>query len=57
MGGGGGRPLVALQTGASDCHCALDLENFAALAARLFDDGAEVALLGDARETERALAW
>ena len=50
----GGRPLVALQTGASDLHRAWDTDHFAALAARLADDGAEVALLGDARETDRA---
>lgn len=50
----GGRPLVALQTGASDLHRAWDADRFAALAARLVDDGAEVALLGDAREADRA---
>lgn len=49
----GGRPLVALQTGASDLHRAWDTDHFAALAARLADDGAEVALLGDARESDR----
>lgn len=50
----GGRPLVALQTGASDLHRAWDLEHFAGLASALLDDGAEIVLVGDGRETGRA---
>lgn len=50
----GERPLVALQAGSSDPHRAWDLENFAALAGRLLDDGATVVLLGDSRETGMA---
>lgn len=50
----GGHPLVALQTGASDLHRAWDVEHFAELAAALIDEGAEIVLLGDGRETDRA---
>lgn len=50
----GDGPLVALQTGASDLHRAWSLENFARLAASLLDDGCEVVLMGDPKETERA---
>lgn len=50
----GGRPLVALQAGASDLHRAWEIEKFAALAERLLEDGAEMVLLGDPREAGRA---
>lgn len=50
----GGRPLIALQTGSSDLHRAWELDRFAALATRLIEDGAEVVLLGDPREKQRA---
>lgn len=49
-----GRPLVALQAGASALHRAWSLENFAALGKGLAGDpGAQLVLLGDARERER----
>jgi ADP-heptose:LPS heptosyltransferase len=50
----GGRPLVAVQTGASDLHRAWEIERFGALGALLADDGAEILLVGDGGETGRA---
>ena len=50
----GGRPLLAFQTGASDLNRAWDLENFAALGSRLLADGAEIVLVGDSKEMDRA---
>jgi ADP-heptose:LPS heptosyltransferase len=50
-----GRKLIALQTGASELHRAWSLENFAAVAQSLSANGyADIALMGDARERERA---
>lgn len=55
-GWSGGRPLVALQAGASDLNRAWDLECFADLASLLVKDGAEVLLVGDPKEAGRAAA-
>lgn len=49
-----GRPLVGLQAGASSLHRAWSLEHFAVVGAGLARAiGAELVLLGDARERER----
>jgi ADP-heptose:LPS heptosyltransferase len=49
-----GRPLVALQAGASLLHRAWSLEHFAVLGAGLAGDpGADLVILGDGRERER----
>jgi len=49
-----GKPVVALQAGASSLHRAWSLENFAALGAGLMrDPGVQLVLLGDAREKDR----
>lgn len=53
----GGRPLVALQTGASDLNRAWDLDSFADLGSLLLQDGAEVLLVGDPKETALAAAF
>ena len=51
---GCGKPLVALQAGASSLHRAWSLENFAALGAGLIrDPEVQLVLLGDAREKDR----
>lgn len=51
----GGRRLIAFQTGASQLHRAWALENFAELSCRLLEnDYAEIVLVGDAGERERA---